>query len=76
MEHEVVQQEIARRSALIYVPTSIGTALAFLLIARLVGGYPPVAQVGGMIWVGLLSLIVSMPLVTARVKRRMSGSGL
>lgn len=74
MEHETVSENIARRSALIYVPIAAGVALAFLLAARFVGGYPLVAQIGGTIWVGLLSLIVSMPLVTSRVKRQMKSS--
>jgi hypothetical protein len=60
---------IARRSALIYLPVSLGIALAFLLAATLAGNYPLVARIGGSVWVGLLSLIVSMPLITSRVKR-------
>jgi hypothetical protein len=69
MEHERVEKEVARRSALIYLPISIGIALLFLLAASLAGGYPPVARIGGTVWVGLLSLIVSMPVVTSRVKQ-------
>ena len=68
MERESVEGEIARRSALIYLPISLGAALLFLLAASSAGDYPTVARLGGAIWVGLLSLIVSMPLVTARVK--------
>lgn len=71
MEHEQVEREVMRRSALIYLPISIGAALLFLLTASLVGGYPPVAKIGGMVWVGLLTLIVSMPVVTSRVKKNM-----
>jgi len=70
MEHEQVEKEVARRSALIYLPVAIGAALLFLLAASLGGNYPLVAKIGGAVWVGLLSLIVSMPLVTARVKKR------
>jgi hypothetical protein len=44
-----------------------------LLAASLTGGYAAVARVGGAVWVWLLSLIVSMPLVTSRVKRRWRG---
>jgi hypothetical protein len=69
MEHERVDQEIARRSALIYLPIAIGAALLFLLAASL-GDYSTVARVGGAVWVGLLSLIVAMPLVTSRVKKQ------
>ena len=70
MGHEQIEKEVARRSALIYLPISLGTALVFFLAANLVGGYPPVAKIGGMVWVALLSLIVSMPIITSRVKRQ------
>jgi hypothetical protein len=70
MEHERVDKEAARRSALIYLPLSGGTAVLFWLAAGWVGDYPMVARVGGSLWVWLLSLIVSMPLVTSRVKKR------
>lgn len=70
MEHEQAEREIARKSAMIYLPISIGVALLFLLAASLVGGYPMVARIGGAVWVGSLSLIVSMPMVTSRVKGR------
>jgi len=73
MEHEQVEREVARKSALIYLPISIGAALLFLLAASVFGEYPVVAKIGGMIWVGLLSLIVSMPLVTSRVKKQWRG---
>lgn len=70
MEHEQVESYLARRSALIYLPISLGAAILFLLAASLVGGYPLVAKIGGTVWVGLLSLIVSMPVVTDRVKKK------
>ena len=73
MEHEhgrSPEKEVARKSALIYLPISIGVALLFLLAATLLGDYPVVAKIGGTVWVGLLSLIVSMPIVTSRVKRQ------
>jgi hypothetical protein len=56
---------------LIYLPISVGAALLFLA-ASLLADYPPVARLGGTVWVGLLSLIVSMPVVTARIRRRRS----
>ncbi|MBI3359688.1 MAG: hypothetical protein HY023_01085 [Chloroflexi bacterium] len=74
MEHEQVEKEVAQKSALIYLPISIGAAMLFLLAATLAGGYPAVARIGGAVWVGLLSLIVSMPIVTSRVKRRARGN--
>jgi len=70
MEHEPVEREVARKSALIYLPISIGAALLFLMTASVLGDYPTVAKVGGTVWVGLLSLIVSMPIVTSRVKKQ------
>lgn len=70
MEHEQIEKEVARRSAFIYLPISLGIALLFLLVANLVGGYPLVAKFGGMFWVGLLSLIVSMPIVISKIKRQ------
>jgi hypothetical protein len=72
MEHEQVESYVARRSALIYLPISLGAALLFLVAASLVGGYPLVARIGGTVWVGLLSLIVSMPVVIGRVKKKLA----
>ncbi len=73
MEHEQVEKEVAQKSMLIYLPISIGAALLFLLAATLTGNYPLVARIGGAIWVGLLSLIVSMPIVISRVKKQLQG---
>ena len=74
MEHEPVAATVARQSALIYLPITIGAALLFLLAATLAGDNPLVARIGGTIWVGVLSLIVSMPLVIARVKKHVRGA--
>lgn len=68
-EHERVEGEAARKSALIYLPISIGTGLIFLVLATLKGDYALVARMGGAVWVTLLSLIVSMPIVISRVKK-------
>ena len=70
MEHEQVEKDIARRSALIYLPVSLGTALLFLLFTSLGEGYPLIARIGGTVWVGLLSLIIAMPVVISRVKKK------
>jgi hypothetical protein len=70
MEGNSLESEITRRSLSIYLPISITAALLFLIAASVTGDYPTVARVGGAVWVGVLSLIVSMPLVTARVKKR------
>jgi hypothetical protein len=69
MDQENLGSKVVRRSAFIYLPISLGAALTFLLAASLVGSYPLVAKIGGTVWVGLLSLIISMPIVTTRVKR-------
>ena len=70
MEHEQIEKQVARRSAMIYLPLALGIAGLYLVAASL-GDYPPVAKLGGTVWVGLLSLIVTMPLVTARVKKQL-----
>lgn len=76
MDNEQVEKIIARTSALIYVPISAGVALVFLLLSTFTGSYPLVARLGGTVWVGLLSLIVSMPLVISAVKKQYrSGQG-
>jgi len=69
MEHEQVEKQVAQKSALIYIPVSLGAALLFLLVSTLTGDYSLVARVGGTVWVALLSLIVSMPIVISRVKK-------
>jgi hypothetical protein len=76
MEHEQVNQVLARRSALVYLPLSLSMALLFLLAATL-DDYPLVARLGGAVWVWVLSLIVTMPIVTTRVKQhaRTTGAG-
>lgn len=70
MNHAQVEGNLARQSALIYVPFSLGAALLFLLLATFTGDYPSVARLGGAVWVGLLTLIISMPIVTTWVKGR------
>lgn len=74
MEHEQVEKAVAQRSAWIYLPISVGAALLFWLVTTLSGDYPAVARIGGAVWVGLLSLIVSMPLVISRVKKHLRGN--
>jgi hypothetical protein len=73
MDNKLVERQVSRQSAMIYLPVSLGAALAFLLAASVTGNYPLVAKVGGAVWVGLLSLIVSMPIVTTRVKHLTRG---
>lgn len=70
MEHEQVEKEVAQKSVLIYLPISIGAGLLFVLAASLSGSYTLVARIGGAVWVALLSLIVSMPIVISRIKKQ------
>jgi len=70
MEHENVEGRVAKRSAMIYLPISIGAALLFWLVASFSGSYPLVARIGGTVWVLLLTTIVTMPIVTSEVKKR------
>lgn len=60
------------RPALVYTGLSAASALAFLALARWVGEAPPLAVWGGTVWVFVLSMIISMPLVTGWIKRRSS----
>ncbi len=60
-----------RVAALIYGSISLGAAALFFLVTSLTGDYPPVARVGGAVWILLLSLIVTMPIVIPRVRSRL-----
>ncbi len=62
------------RSALIYLPISLAAAGLFFVIT-VIADYSWVARIGGAVWILLLSLIISMPLVTSRVKRKYGQSG-
>ena len=69
MEHEQVEKQVAQKSAFIYISISVGLALLFFLVSTFTGNYPVVARIGGKVWVALLSLIVSMPVVISRIKK-------
>ncbi len=61
----------ATRIALaIYGGLSTGAALIFFAVTSSAGTYPPVARYGGAMWIFVLSMIVTMPLVIPRVKAR------
>lgn len=64
------ESDLTRRSARIYAPLSLGAGGLFYFAASLTGNHDLVARVGGAVWVGMLALIIAMPLVTARTKRR------
>lgn len=61
---------VRRIPALASTGISALAAAAFYGGAQVKGGYPAVAVYGGALWVFLLSMIVTMPLVTAWIKRR------
>ena len=61
----------ARLSALIYTAISLTAAALFLLATFATGtAYPPVVRVGGAVWVFILSMIITMPLVIPRLNKR------
>lgn len=59
-----------KMSAVIYTGISAALALAFWLATGDATKYSAVARYGGAMWVFLLAMIVTMPLVTGRVKDR------
>jgi len=63
-------REVAVRSMVTYGGLSLGLAVAFFLAASLIGSFAEVARIGGAIWVFVLSMIVTMPLVTSWYKKR------
>ena len=66
----MMERRLLRVSALWYTGISLAVVGLFLILVRVVGGYPPAAIYGGAVWSFLLSMIVTMPVVTAHVKRR------
>ena len=63
-------KSVGFQSALIYTGISIITSGLFFIVT-LIGDYNWLTRVGGALWVFLLSMIISMPLVTPLVKRRL-----
>ena len=55
-----------------YTGLSAASALAFLALARWMAEAPSLAVWGGTVWVFVLSMIISMPLVTGWIKLRSS----
>ena len=60
---------IAVKSAFIYTGLSLAAAAVFIL-ATLPGKYTAVERFGGSAWVFILSMIILMPIVIPRVKKR------
>ncbi len=69
-----LDRKIGITSAVTYSVISISASLLFFLAATLAGRYTDVARFGGAAWVLLLSFIVTMPLITSFVKKRMKAS--
>lgn len=65
-----VDKRVVWLSALWYTGISLAVVAVFLILVRVVGGYPSAAIYGGAVWSFLLSMIVTMPVVTAHFKRR------
>lgn len=70
METEKLDQEIARKSAVVYLAITVIVALLFFVTTGLIATYPMVARIGGVMWISLLTLIVSMPLVITSMKKK------
>ena len=66
------RSSIGRTSGLLYTGISLAVAVAFHAAARWIGGAPPLAVWGGTVWVLILALIVSTPLITGWVRRSSS----
>jgi len=69
-----MEHKIARVSALLYSLISLGFSLIFLIATYLTGkDYPAVARWGGFVWVFILGLIITMPIVIPYVKKKYEG---
>jgi membrane protein YdbS with pleckstrin-like domain len=69
------ERKILRVSALVYTGISLCVAILFFVAASALG-YSVMARVGGTVWVFLLSMIVSMPIVTSYWKKRHQGDAV
>lgn len=69
-----LETKAARQAAVIYTAISLGLTLLFLALTFLTGkSYTPVARIGGAVWVFILTMIITMPLVIPAVKNRVMG---
>ena len=58
-------------SALVFTGISVVIAVVFLL-ATLSGSFTIIERIGGAVWVFILSMIILMPIVIPRVKKKMT----
>jgi hypothetical protein len=69
-----LEDRVARKSARIYISISAAMSLLFLAATFLTGkSYTPVARAGGMVWVFVLSMIISMPIVIPKIRKKILG---
>lgn len=69
-----LEAKAARQASVVYTTVSLAITLLFLVITLFDGNtYTSVARFGGMIWVFILSMIVSMPIVIPVVKKKIMG---
>ena len=69
-----LETKAAKQALVVYTALSLAISLIFLIITRVDGNtYTAVAQIGGMIWVFILSMIVFMPIVIPAVKKKIMG---
>ncbi|KLU60862.1 hypothetical protein CEB3_c28350 [Peptococcaceae bacterium CEB3] len=74
MNMNALEKKAARKASVTYTTVSLVVVLVFLAITLFDGNtYTAVARIGGMIWVFVLSMIVSMPIVIPSVKKKIVG---
>lgn len=67
-----LENKAARQAAVIYTGISLGVVLLFLALTFLTGKtYTVVARIGGAVWVFILTMIVTMPIVIPKVKNKL-----
>lgn len=69
-----LEDRASRQSVLIYTGVSLVMSLLFLAATFLTGkNYTAVSRVGGMVWVFVLSMIISMPIVIPMIRKKVLG---
>ncbi len=69
-----LEANAARQAGLIYTGISLALAFLFLVITFLDGRtYTAVAHIGGTIWVFILTMIITMPIVIPAIKNKVMG---
>jgi hypothetical protein len=63
------ENKIAKISAFWYLSISIVSATLFYIVTS-IGQYPITARIGGALWIFLLVLIISMPIIIPKIKKR------